>query len=56
VHKAVNLGKYTDTTAAVTGGLPGLLYGIDSIPAHWKTAIARHDDIEDLANRLWTCL
>jgi ADP-ribosylglycohydrolase len=56
VLKAVNLGKDTDTTAAVTGGLAGLLYGIDSIPAHWKTAIARHDDIEDLANRFWNNL
>ena len=56
VLKAVNLGKDTDTTAAVTGGLAGLLYGIDSIPLKWKTAIARHDDIEDLANRFWNNL
>ncbi len=52
VLKAVNLGGDTDTTGAVTGGLAGLLYGIDSIPSHWVKQIARHDDIEELAERL----
>ena len=56
VLKAINLGEDTDTTAAVTGGLAGLLYGIDSIPTHWKTVIARHADIEDLAYRFWANL
>lgn len=52
VLKAVNLGEDTDTTGAVTGGLAGLLYGIESIPANWKKKMARHDDIENLAERL----
>lgn len=52
VLKAVNLGEDTDTTGAVTGGLAGLLYGIDNIPSNWIGQIARHDDIEDLAERL----
>ena len=34
VLKAVNLGDDTDTTGAVTGGLAGLLYGFNSIPAN----------------------
>ena len=51
VLKAVNLGEDTDTTGAVTGALAGLLYGVEAIPAEWKTQIARHDDIEDLAKR-----
>ena len=52
VLKAVNLGEDTDTTGAVTGGLAGLLYGIEGIPENWKKQIARHDDIEELAERL----
>ncbi len=52
VLRAVNLGRDTDTTAAVTGGLAGLLYGYDGIPAKWITHIARKDDIANLAGRL----
>lgn len=52
VLKAVNLGSDTDTTAAVTGGLAGLLYGLDNIPISWRIQIARIDDIENLAERL----
>jgi ADP-ribosylglycohydrolase len=42
----------TDTTSAVTGGLAGLLYSFDSIPAEWMEQIARREDIEDLALRM----
>jgi ADP-ribosylglycohydrolase len=52
VLKAVNLGGDTDTTAAVTGGLAGLLYGIESIPSQWLDQLARREDIEDLAERM----
>ena len=50
--KAVNLGDDTDTTGAVTGGLAGLLYGFESIPANWIEQIARKKDIDNLAERL----
>jgi ADP-ribosylglycohydrolase len=50
--KAVNLGRDTDTTGAVTGGLAGLLYGFDAIPSEWLEVTARRKDIEDLADRL----
>jgi ADP-ribosyl-[dinitrogen reductase] hydrolase len=53
VLKAVNLGQDTDTTGAVTGGLAGLLYGFDNIPKHWVSQLARKDDIEDLALRMF---
>lgn len=52
VLKAVNLGNDTDTTAAVTGGLAGLLYGYDAIPEQWLAQLARKDEIEDLSERL----
>ncbi len=53
VKTAVNLGKDTDTTGCVTGGLAGLYYGIDSIPRDWLTVLARKDDIISLAENLW---
>lgn len=49
---AVNLGHDTDTTAAVTGGLAGLLYGCETIPGEWLEVLARRTDIEALAARL----
>lgn len=52
VLKAVNLGDDTDTTAAVTGGLAGLLYGFNSIPKEWIKELARLSDIELLSERL----
>jgi ADP-ribosylglycohydrolase len=52
VLKAVNLGNDTDTTAAVTGGLAGLFYGLESIPEKWLQQIAKFKDIENLAERL----
>jgi ADP-ribosylglycohydrolase len=51
VLKAVNLGKDTDTIAAITGGLAGLYYGFDSIPEFWKFRIARFDDIQNLVKK-----
>lgn len=50
--KAVNLGEDTDTTAAVTGGLAGLLYGHCTIPTGWLQKLARKADIDDLAERI----
>lgn len=52
ILKAVNLGKDTDTTAAVTGGLAGLLYGVNGIPTSWLNQLAKREEIEDLAERL----
>lgn len=51
VLKAVNLGKDTDTTGCVTGGLAGIFYGLDSIPKDWLDTIARKDDISQLFTR-----
>ncbi|GAA6619115.1 ADP-ribosylglycohydrolase family protein [Scytonema sp. NUACC26] len=56
VLKAVNLGEDTDTTAAVTGGLAAIYYGVENIPKEWIEQVARKDDIIDLANRLTVIL
>lgn len=50
VLKAVNLGGDTDTTAVVAGGLAGLLYGYEGIPAEWLGALKKADDIESLCS------
>ncbi|MDR1103285.1 MAG: ADP-ribosylglycohydrolase family protein [Tannerella sp.] len=52
VLKAVNLGEDTDTTAAVTGGLAGLLYGLENIPSGWREQIAKREAVAELAERL----
>jgi ADP-ribosyl-[dinitrogen reductase] hydrolase len=52
VLKAVNLGEDTDTTGCVTGGLAGLYYGFEAIPAEWVDVIARKEDILALADKL----
>ena len=48
--KAVNLGDDTDTVGAIAGGLAGLYYGYDKIPADWLAAIKRRDWIEELCD------
>lgn len=50
VLKAVNLGGDSDSTAAIAGGLAGILYGLDDVPETWMKKLARKDDIERLAN------
>lgn len=52
VLKAVALGDDTDTIGSVTGGLAGLYYGIESIPAHWIAQLARKDEILIVAQAL----
>jgi ADP-ribosyl-[dinitrogen reductase] hydrolase len=52
VLKAIHLGNDTDTTAAVTGGLAGIVYGKENIPAAWLNVLVQKEKIEDLARRL----
>ena len=51
VLKAVNLGEDTDTTGAVTGGLAGLFYEVNSIPPEWLEVLVKNEEILDLAIR-----
>ncbi|MCP4180613.1 MAG: ADP-ribosylglycohydrolase family protein [bacterium] len=48
VLKAVNLGDDTDTTAAVTGGLAGIVFGLEGISSNWLKSLAKIDKIEKL--------
>lgn len=47
VLKAVNLGSDTDTTAAVAGGLAGIIYGYDAIPKEWIEKLQKKDLIDN---------
>lgn len=46
VLKAVNLGGDTDTIAAVSGGLAGIIYGYEDIPIKWINNLQRKDIID----------
>lgn len=52
VLRAVNRGGPADALGAVTGALAGAHHGVEAIPAAWRGALARREEIEDLADRL----
>jgi ADP-ribosyl-[dinitrogen reductase] hydrolase len=52
VTRAVRFGHDTDTTAAIAGGLAGIRWGIDAIPAAWLAAMRGHDVAGPLVDRL----
>jgi len=56
ILKAVNLGKDTDTVAAVAGGLAGMYYGVDAIPKNWLNQLVRRDDIEKMCDDFYDSL
>jgi len=52
--KAANIGGDSDVIGSVHGQLAGAFYGHASIPTGWLGTLARHDQIEELAQRLFT--
>ena len=50
VLRAVNLGDDADTTGAVAGGLAGILYGVEGIPADWLGTLKKRDYLEKIAD------
>jgi ADP-ribosylglycohydrolase len=48
VLKAVNLGDDTDTTGCVTGGLAGVYYGVDAIPAEWIASLPQQAGLKNI--------
>jgi ADP-ribosyl-[dinitrogen reductase] hydrolase len=49
---AVNLGDDADTTGAVYGQLAGAFYGVQAIPARWRSLLALRETLESYADRL----
>jgi ADP-ribosylglycohydrolase len=52
VVRAVQYGDDTDTTAAIAGGLAGLHFGADSIPADWLSGLRGRAVVDPLLDRL----
>ena len=50
---AASLGGEADTAAAIAGQLAGAHYGATALPAAWRGAIARGDEIAALADALF---
>lgn len=48
VKQAIMLGNDTDTTACVTGGLAGILYGYQTIPNRWLDKLKGKADVDNL--------
>lgn len=53
VLKAVNLGDDTDTIGAITGGLAGIMYGYESIPANWRNQLVNEIMVNNAAMQLY---
>ena len=45
IKKAIALGNDTDTTAAVAGGIAGVLYGFENIPKKWFEKLSERVEI-----------
>ena len=48
---AVNLGNDTDTTACIAGGLAGIYYGYEDIPADWINQLVERRKIESFVKK-----
>jgi ADP-ribosylglycohydrolase len=52
VVRAVCYGNDTDTTASICGGLAGIYWGLDAIPAEWHSAMRGSSIVDPLIERL----
>ena len=52
VVRAIEYGEDTDTTAAIAGGLAGTWFGIDDIPAEWRSGLRDPEIVRPLVDRL----
>lgn len=56
VKAAIRLGRDTDTTACVAGGIAGLRYGIDAIPRRWREGLRGEESLTPLLHDLLTTI
>ncbi len=52
IERAIAYGNDTDTTAAIAGGLAGIHWGIDGIPAAWLAGMRGREVGDPLVDRL----
>jgi ADP-ribosyl-[dinitrogen reductase] hydrolase len=52
VKAAIALGHDTDTTAAVAGGIAGIVFGIQGIPTRWRQDLRGRELLDPLRDRL----
>ena len=52
IERAIRYGKDTDTTACVAGGLAGIYWGVDAVPAEWRGAMRGSDIVSLLLEKL----
>ena len=52
VERAIKYGNDTDTTAAIAGGLAGIRWGLDGIPAEWLAGMRGREIVEPLVDGL----
>lgn len=45
------MGHYTDTVAAIVGGLARLYYGVDAIPKDWLDKITQKEYVAELCKK-----
>lgn len=48
IERCIRYGHDTDTTAAIAGGLAGLRWGVEGIPAEWLGALRGRDLVEGI--------
>ena len=53
---AVNLGNDTDTNAAITGSVTGIIYGMETFPNEWLSKLERVDYIKDISEKFSSSL
>ena len=48
IKTAISLGRDTDTTACVAGGIAGLYFGFEALPTDWVKQLRDRNIVDDL--------